>query len=271
MPPNELNAAISPVLFLSHGGGPMPLLGDATHQQLIQFTQKITTTFAKPAAILVISAHWEEAQPTITSGALPALIYDYSGFPQETYAIKYPAPGAPELANKVFNLLKNAGIDAKLDDQRGFDHGVFVPLKLMYPQADIPCVQLSLVNNLQPQQHIQIGKALANLRKDNVLIIGSGFTFHNMRAFFAPATKESQAMNAVFEQWLIDTFSSNQYTETEREQRLIDWESAPAARYCHPREEHLLPLLVCYGAAGASAKEVFEFEVLGKMSSAYIW
>jgi aromatic ring-opening dioxygenase catalytic subunit (LigB family) len=271
MTKNELDVAISPVLFLSHGGGPMPLLGDASHQQLIQFTQKITTTFAKPAAILVISAHWEEAQPTITSGALPALIYDYSGFPQETYAIQYPAPGSPALANKVFNLLNKAGIDAKLDDQRGFDHGVFVPLKLMYPQADIPCVQLSLVNSLQPRQHIQIGKALANLRKDNVLIIGSGFTFHNMRAFFAPATKESQAMNAVFEQWLIDTFSSNQYTETEREQRLIDWESAPAARYCHPREEHLLPLLVCYGAAGASAKEVFEFEVLGKMSSAYIW
>ena len=271
MSKNELNAAISPVLFLSHGGGPMPLLGDASHQQLIQFTQKITTTFAKPAAILVISAHWEEAQPTITSGALPTLIYDYSGFPQEAYAIQYPAPGAPALANKVFNLLKNAGITAKPDDQRGFDHGVFVPLKLMYPQADIPCVQLSLVNNLQPQQHIQIGRALADLRKQNVMIIGSGFTFHNMRAFFAPATKESQAMNASFEQWLIDTCSSNQYTEEEREQRLIHWESAPAARYCHPREEHLLPLLVCYGAAGAAAKQVFELEILGKISSAYIW
>lgn len=262
---------LSPVLFLSHGGGPMPLLGDVSHQKLIQFTQEITQTFTKPSAILVISAHWEEDQPTITSGALPSLIHDYNGFPKEAYEIKYPASGAPELANKVFNLLKNADIEAKLDDQRGFDHGVFVPLKLMYPQADIPCVQLSLVNSLQPQQHIQIGKALAHLRKENVLIIGSGFTFHNMRAFFASATKEAQAMNASFEQWLIDTCSSKQYTELEREQRLINWDSAPAARYCHPREEHLLPLLVCYGAAGTVAKKVFELEILGKMSSAYIW
>ena len=271
MSKNETNAPISPVLFLSHGGGPMPLLGDASHHQIIQFTLEITTTFVKPDAILVISAHWEEAQPTITSGGLPALIYDYSGFPKEAYAIQYPVAGAPALASKIFNLLKTAGIDAKLDDQRGFDHGVFVPLKLMYLQADIPCVQLSLVNSLQPKQHIQIGKALASLRKDNVLIIGSGFTFHNMRAFFAPATDESQAMNTSFEQWLIDTCFSKQYTEAEREQKLIHWDSAPAARYCHPREEHLLPLLVCYGAAGTVAKKVFELEILGKMSSAYIW
>lgn len=262
---------LSPVLFLSHGGGPMPLLGDASHQKLIQFTQEITQTFTKPSAILVISAHWEENQPTITSAASSSLIYDYNGFPKAAYEIKYPVSGAPELANKVFNLLTSVGIAAKLDDQRGFDHGVFVPLKLMYPQANIPCVQLSLVNSLQPQQHIQIGKALANLRNDNVLIIGSGFTFHNMRAFFAPATKETQAMNTSFEQWLIDTCSSNQYTEAEREHRLTHWESAPAARYCHPREEHLLPLLVCYGVAGARVKEIFELEILGKMSSAYIW
>lgn len=262
---------LSPVLFLSHGGGPMPLLGDASHQDLIQFTQEITQTFTKPSAILVISAHWEESQPTIASAAFPPLIYDYNGFPKEAYEIKYPAHGAPELANKVFNLLNSAGVAAKLDIQRGFDHGVFVPLKLMYPQADIPCAQLSLVNSLQTQQHIQIGKALASLRNDNVLIIGSGFTFHNMGAFFAPATKETQAMNMAFEQWLVDTCCSNQYTEAEREQKLIHWESAPAARYCHPREEHLLPLMVCYGAAGAAAKKVFVLEILGKMSSAYIW
>lgn len=263
--------SLSPVLFLSHGGGPMPLLGDASHYQLIQFTQKITTTFPKPDAILVISAHWEEDKPTITSAVSPPLIYDYNGFPRESYEIKYPAPGAPALASKVLNLLKNAGMDTELDDQRGFDHGVFVPLKLMYPQADIPCVQLSLVNNLQPRQHIQIGKALADLRQENVLIIGSGFTFHNMRAFFSPATKESQTMNTAFEQWLIDTCSGNQYTEAQREQRLINWDSALAARYCHPREEHLLPLLVCYGVVSAAAKQVFALEILGKMSSAYLW
>jgi 4,5-DOPA dioxygenase extradiol len=267
----ELTASTSSVLFLSHGGGPMPLLGDEGHRHLVQFIQAITPTFAKPAAILLISAHWEEDVPTITSGASPALIYDYYGFPKEAYAIKYPAPGAPALAQQVFNLLKSAGIEARLDDKRGFDHGLFVPLKMMYPAADIPCVQLSLVNSLQAAQHIQIGKALAALRNDNVLIIGSGFSFHNMRAFFAPASAETQALNSAFEHWLTDTCASQQLTEAAREQRLIDWARAPGARFCHPREEHLLPLHVCYGVAGAAAKQVYEFEILGKMSSAYIW
>lgn len=141
----------------------------------------------------------------------------------------------------------------------------------MYPEGNIPCVQLSLVSSLNAEQHIQIGKALADLRKDNILVIGSGFSFHNMNAFFAQPTNETQAMNVSFERWLIDTCSNTQYTEAEREQRLIHWDSAPAARYCHPREEHLLPLLVCYGVAGAGAKKVFEFEMLGKISSAYLW
>lgn len=268
---NTSNTPLSSVLYLSHGGGPLPLLGDKNHQNLIRFMREITPTLTKPSAILVISAHWEENIPTITSGALPALIYDYYGFPKETYEIKYPAPGSPTLANKIFNLLKNAGIEAKLDSQRGFDHGLFVPLKIMYPDADIPCVQLSLVNSLQPEEHIQIGKALADLRKDNVLIIGSGFSFHNIKEFFASSTQQTQAMNESFEQWLMDTCSSSQLTEPEREQRLINWESAPAARYCHPREEHLLPLHVCYGVASTAANRVFEFEIMGKMASAYLW
>ena len=268
---NESNNRRSSVLYLSHGGGPLPLLGDKGHQNMIDFIRKVTPTLIKPSAILVISAHWEETKPTITSGVFPSLIYDYYGFPKEAYEIEYPAPGAPELAIKIFDRLGNSGIDAQLDDQRGFDHGLFVPLKLMYPNANIPCVQLSLVNSLQPEAHIRIGKALAESRKDNILVIGSGFSFHNLKAFFASLTPQSQAMNQAFEQWLIDTCSNSELTEQEREQRLIHWESAPAARYCHPREEHLLPLHVCYGVAGAAAKNVFEFEVLGKMSSAYAW
>lgn len=268
---SELITPKSPVMFLSHGGGPLPLLGDKNHQNLIDFIQKITPTLTIPSAILVISAHWEEDKPTISSGEFPGLIYDYYGFAKEAYEIQYPAPGSPKLANKIFNLLKNAGIEAKLDAQRGFDHGLFVPLKMMYPAANIPCVQLSLVNNLNAAQHIQMGKALAALRDENVLIIGSGFSFHHMQAFFAAPTVETQAMNVAFEGWLIDTCASSQYTEVEREHRLVNWDIAPAARYCHPREEHLLPLLVCYGAAGTAAKKVFEFEILGKMSSAYVW
>ncbi len=262
---------LNPVLYLSHGGGPLPLLGDKSHQNLVNFLKEASSLITKPEAILVISAHWEESKPTITSGAFPALIYDYYGFPKESYEITYPAPGSPELAQKIFNLLEKAGIEATLDAQRGFDHGLFVPLKIMFPEADIPCVQLSLLNNLQPEAHILIGKALAELRKENVLIIGSGFSFHNLKAFFAPATQQSQAMNEAFEQWLIDTCSNTELTEQEREQRLNNWDKAPAARYCHPREEHLLPLHVCYGAAGTAATRVFEFEILGKMASAYLW
>ena len=261
----------SPVLYLSHGGGPLPLLNDQGHQNLIDFCREVTPTLVRPTAILVISAHWEADQPTITSGAFPSLIYDYYGFPKESYEIKYPAPGSPALANKIFNLLKQAGIEAKLDDQRGFDHGLFVPLKMMYPEANIPCVQLSLVNSLQPKEHIQMGRALANLREENVLIIGSGFSFHNIKEFFAPSTNETRIMNESFERWLIDTCSSTEYLEDEREQRLINWDKAPAGRYCHPREEHLLPLHVCYGVAGMAVKKVFEIEIMGKMASAYLW
>jgi len=268
---SESNSPSGSVIYLSHGGGPLPLLGDKGHQNMINIIREITPTLAKPTAILVISAHWEEHKPTITSGAFPSLIYDYYGFPKEAYEIEYPAPGSPELANRIFNLLESAGIEAKLDDQRGFDHGLFVPLKIMYPNASIPCVQLSLVNSLQPEAHIQMGKALADLKKDNVLIIGSGFSFHNLKEFFAPSTQKSKAMNESFEHWLIDTCSNSLLSEEERKQRLIDWDSAPAARYCHPREEHLLPLHVCYGVAGTAAKRVFEFEIMGKMASTYIW
>lgn len=259
------------VLFLSHGGGPLPLLGDEAHEEMVALLKKVTPDLGNPSAILVISAHWEEDAPTITNGASPPLIYDYYGFPKEAYAIEYPAPGAPMLANKIFDLLKNHGIDANLTDQRGFDHGLFVPLKIMYPDAAIPCVQLSLLKSLRPDEHIRIGKVLAGLLEDNVLVIGSGFSFHNLKAFFAPSTTETQAMNEAFEHWLIDTCSSDRLSEPERERRLVNWESAPAARYCHPREEHLLPLHVCYGIAGAPARQVFRFEIMEKKASAYLW
>jgi 4,5-DOPA dioxygenase extradiol len=141
----------------------------------------------------------------------------------------------------------------------------------MYPDASIPCVQLSLVNNLQPELHIQMGKALADLRKDNVLVIGSGFSFHNLKTFFTPLTQQSQAMNQAFEHWLADTCSNRQITEEERRYKLINWDTAPSARYCHPREEHLLPLHVCYGVASSAAERVFEFEIMGKKVSAFSW
>jgi len=259
------------VLFLSHGGGPMPLLGDEGHAEMVACLQKIAKNLKKPSAILLISAHWEESIATITAGINPPLIYDYFGFPKESYEITYPCSGEPLLANQVHDLLENAGISAELDQNRGFDHGLFVPLKIMFSNADIPCVQLSLNNNLSAVEHLDMGRALYDLDYSNLLVIGSGFSFHNMKEFFAPETSESRAKNEYFEAWLLETCSSTDIKEEEREQRLIQWEKAPYARFCHPREEHLLPLHVCYGLAQTSSSEYFELQILNKKSSMYLW
>ena len=261
----------SSVFYLSHGGGPLPLLGDEGHKEMVATLQQVAATLTKPSAIIVISAHWEESKPTITHAANPELIYDYYGFPEESYAIQYPAPGNPDLARTVFSQLKATHIDAVLDDNRGFDHGLFVPLKIMYPKAEIPCIQLSLVKSLDPATHIKIGEALAGLGTEDLLVIGSGFSFHNLKAFFTPSSSESQALNEAFESWLIDTCSNHDLDEAERTSRLVNWQKAPAARYCHPREEHLLPLHVCYGLAKRPCREVFELKVLGKKASMYLW
>ncbi|MEA1890573.1 MAG: class III extradiol ring-cleavage dioxygenase, partial [Pseudomonadota bacterium] len=202
---NEFSEQLGSVLFIPHGGGPLPLLGHEGHLSMVRFLKDITQTLVRPAAILIISAHWEEDIVTLTSGKTPPLIYDYYGFPDEAYAIEYPAPGNPILANKIYNLLQTSGIESRLDDQRGFDHGLFVPLKIMFPDATIPCVQLSLINTLDAESHIRIGNAISDLRKENVLIIGSGFSFHNMRALMSPDTRMPDLMNEAFEQWLIDT------------------------------------------------------------------
>lgn len=265
------NTQSNSALYISHGGGPLPLLGDTAHKEMVDNLKHLASILTKPSAIIVISAHWEENKPMLTESANPSLIYDYFGFPEESYEIQYPAPGNPSLAHRIHGLLQKHGIEADLDEHRGFDHGLFIPLKIMYPDADIPCVQLSLINSLDPMEHIQIGKALAGLADENILVLGSGFSFHNLRAFFAPSTEEIQSMNESFENWLIETCSSHEFSEEERERRLVSWENAPAARFCHPREEHLLPLHVCYGFAQSPAKQVFTFEIMNKKASAYLW
>ena len=261
----------SPVLYIPHGGGPLPLLGDPWHQALFNFLQTFAKNLAKPQAILVISAHWETAQATISSGQNPPLLYDYSGFPPAAYDIEYPAPGDPLLAHKIYDLLQAAGIKANLDAERGFDHGLFVPLKIMFPEADIPCVQLSLLHALDPEAHIKIGLALAALRQENLLIIGSGFSFHNMQAFFATDSATADAKNTAFQAWLIDACCNPAISPEARVQKLIAWRDAPFADYCHPRAEHLLPLHVCAGLANTPAKLVFKDEVIGKQAVAFFW
>lgn len=271
MTDHQSDKPLGRILFIPHGGGPLPLLGDEGHRHLVKFLQEIPSALGQPSAILVISAHWEENVATITRGANPSLIYDYYGFPEASYQIQYPAPGSPGLADKIFQLLAHGGIEARLDSERGFDHGLFVPLKIMFPEAKIPCVQLSLVRGLEPLAHINIGKALSALRQENVLVVGSGFSFHNLGAFFGRNSESPDSRNAEFEAWLIDSCTNPALSAGERETRLIHWRDAPYADYCHPREEHLLPLHVCLGLSDAPARLVFKGEVLGKNASAFLW
>jgi 4,5-DOPA dioxygenase extradiol len=266
-----LNNSLAPVLYIPHGGGPMPLFGQAGHARLVSFLQAIPADLGEPDAILVVSAHWEAEQPTVTGGATPSLVYDYFGFPQAAYQVEYPAPGNPQLAGKIHQILNDSGVRAGIDNNRGFDHGLFVPLKLMYPEATIPCVQLSLVKGLDPVEHIRIGKALAGLRAENILTIGSGFSFHNMDAFSFSDRAVPDEKNDSFDQWLQATCTHPALVPEAREVKLAAWEQAEHARYCHPREEHLLPLHVCCGMAGTSARVVFNDFILGKRATAFLW
>jgi 4,5-DOPA dioxygenase extradiol len=258
------------IIYFSHGGGPLPILGDVSHKAMIDFMRDLPSQLRKPDAILVISAHWEESAATLLGGKNPPMFYDYYGFPDEAYAIQYPAPGNPELAGRIAGVLEKSGIPSRIDTQRGFDHGLFIPLKMMYPEADIPALQLSLITGLNPATHIALGKALRELMQENILIIGSGFSFHNMRAFSSSGSIKPDPANDAFQNWLIDMCTA-QLPESEREQKLVEWTKAPFARYCHPREEHLLPVQVCAGVAGKPASLIFDDYILGKRGVAFLW
>jgi aromatic ring-opening dioxygenase catalytic subunit (LigB family) len=247
-------------------------MGDPSHDEIVAYLRGVEASSSRPSAILVVSAHWECPNPTLTSAATPPLLYDYYGFPPETYELEYRAPGDPGLAEKVAGLLTGAGFDPILDPDRGFDHGMFVPLLLMYPDAAIPVVQLSLLADLDPARHIEMGAAIAPVLDEGVMILGSGLSFHNMNAF-GPANPASgsDSDNEAFDSWLEETITDTTLTEVDRKQRLTDWAQAPAARYNHPREEHLLPLHVCYGAGNGPATRVFDGRVLEKKVAAYRW
>ena len=265
--------ALMPVLFLPHGGGPLPLLDDPSHSSLTEFIRNAAANVPRPRAILMVSAHWEEAVASVSSSAAPDMLYDYEGFPAETYQYQYTAPGQPQLAALIVELLAQANIPAKLDPQRQFDHGIFVPLMLMYPQADIPVVQLSLLNSLDPAAHVALGAAIAPLREQGILIIGSGLSFHNMHAFFSSDSRAHERSRR-FDQWLVDTLTGAGLTQPERRERLEHWQNAPEARFCHPREEHLLPLLVCFGASGvrtAKAQQIFTGQLFATQISGFCW
>ena len=238
------------MVYLPHGGGPWPwvpgMMPRAEYDALDGYLRRTLPALLRqpPRALLVISAHWETRVPTVMTAARPPMLYDYSGFPEETYSIQWPAPGDPQLAARVRELLTAAGIASAEDGQRGFDHGTFVPLKLVFPEAQLPTVQLSLQAGLDPAAHLALGRALEPLRDEGVLIIGSGMSYHNFAGFRDPRAAGPARQ---FDEWLRAAATSE---PAERDRQLAGWAQAPSARAAHPREEHLLPLMVVAGAAG---------------------
>jgi aromatic ring-opening dioxygenase catalytic subunit (LigB family) len=243
-----MSATRLPTYFISHGGGPWPWMKEqmgGVYDRLEAALARMPADIGRtPRAVLMLSAHWEEPRFTVQSHPNPPMLYDYGGFPDFTYRIQYPAQGAPDVAVRVRELLAAAGIESAEDAARGFDHGMFAPMAVIYPKADVPVLQLSLKRGLAPAEHLALGRALAPLRDEDVLVVGSGLSYHNLRAF-GPAAR---APSAAFDAWLESTLSMSDAAA--RSATLADWERAPAARLAHPREEHLLPLMVALGAAG---------------------
>jgi aromatic ring-opening dioxygenase catalytic subunit (LigB family) len=271
--PTDAPADRLPSFYIPHGAGPCffmdwSVMGRPADEwdRTAAWLRGIADTLpARPKAIVVISAHWEESAFTAVSGAAPAMIYDYSGFPPATYELKYPAPGAPALAQRIVDLLTAAGLPARADPARGLDHGVFIPLLLIYPDADIPVVPLSLRTGLDPDEHFAAGAALRALRDEGVLIVGSGMSYHNMHAFRTPA---ATAPSETFDEWLTGAIEGAD--PGARRAGLAHWAEAPAARDAHPREEHLIPLMVAAGAAGDdTGRRVFTDQALDARISGF--
>ncbi|MBX3564410.1 MAG: dioxygenase [Sphingomonas sp.] len=240
-----------PSLFIPHGGGPCFFMDPAGgppdpmwRPMQAYLAGLIESLPERPKAILMVSGHWEEDTVTVHAGDGHPLLYDYGGFPEHTYRLRWDAPGSPEVAARARALLEGAGFPVGEERARGWDHGVFIPMMVAVPGADIPLVQLSLRKDLDPADHVAMGRALAPLRDEGVLIVGSGMSFHNMRAFGDHATGPADVWDAA----LVDAVTD--LDPARRAERVAAWERLPEARFAHPREEHLLPLMVALGAGG---------------------
>jgi aromatic ring-opening dioxygenase catalytic subunit (LigB family) len=239
-----------PSIFLPHGGGPCfwidspPPFGRQAWEKLRVYLSGVVASLpAPPKAFLVTTAHWEEPTPTASVAPAPGMIFDYYNFPPHTYELSYKAPGAPDLGRRAAQLIRAAGLTCAEDAERGYDHGVFVPMLIVDPEAHIPVVMMSLQRDLDPALHIAIGEALAPLRDEGVVIVGSGMSYHDLRHFRDGDGRDA----ATFDAWLSEAAC---LAPDRRNEALRNWAEAPAARACHPREEHLLPLMVAAGAAG---------------------
>jgi aromatic ring-opening dioxygenase catalytic subunit (LigB family) len=264
-----------PVYFIPHGGGPWPFMDNGTRfgvdpwKGLDAFLKGFSAALPrKPKAMVVVSGHWEQ-EPcfTVSTAAHPGMLYDYYGFPPETYELVYPAPGAPELAHQIRAMIETAGLEAAEDAERGFDHGVFIPLMVAFPEAEIPVVMLSLRQDLDPAAHVRLGQALEGLREQDILIVGSGMSYHNMRLFRSDEPTHVEA-SIRFDDWLTETIALE---AAEREHALAHWSDNPDARACHvPDVDHLVPLFVVAGAAGMDkGVRIFNDRILGKPYSGY--
>src|SRR6267142_6459755 len=249
-----------PTYYLSHARGPWPYMEGPIREQFRLLEQSLRDIPRQlphtPKAVLVVSGHCEEDEFTVSSSPHPDMVYDYNGFPEELYRITYPAPGSPVVAERVVDLLTSAGWPARSDAWRGFDHGTFSLLSPMYPTADVPVVQLSIKKTLDPVEHLLAGQALARLREEGVLIVGSGQSYHNVGDWERGDAESA----AIFDAWLRRTLLES--SPRARCEALADWEEAPAARAAHPREDHLLPLMVAAGAAGRDPATCIYGEVL---------
>ncbi|MFY8272755.1 DODA-type extradiol aromatic ring-opening family dioxygenase [Pseudoalteromonas sp. SSDWG2] len=239
---------------------------------MVNTLQKLAASIAKPTAIIAVSAHWETPGIFVNTRKHLELLYDYYGFPEQAYAIEYPLFGESHVAQQVIDALNNLDVPVEAETHRGIDHGVFVPLAIMYPSADIPCVQVSIHQDYDPQLHIEVGKRIAAAisHLDNVLVLGSGFSFHNMKAFWQPDEPHANNANRAFEAWLAELLTGP-ISERERIEQLIAWDKAPGARLCHPTEEHLLPLHVAYGAAQSTPTTIEQVDVVGKLATFALW
>ncbi|KAL0487144.1 4,5-DOPA dioxygenase extradiol [Acrasis kona] len=266
----------APSMFIPHGGGPMPLMNDRMHDGMIKFLTGEARKYLKnngelPKAIILVTAHWEESEPHISSAPKHELYYDYYGFPPETYKVKYPAPGEPSVAEKAAELLKKAGFSPKLDSKRGWDHGTFVPLKILLPEASVPIVQLSCLSSQDASMHLKMGNALEPLRDEGVAIIGSGMSFHNMSMLRRLMQGGSGFSNDKFEKALDEACEAE---PQDRNLKLSNWESMPLSRECQPRgaSEHLMPLFVAAGAGGnVRGKRVLDWSMGAVKLGSYLW
>ncbi|KAJ3014319.1 hypothetical protein HKX48_005222 [Thoreauomyces humboldtii] len=273
--PSDASTSRAPCFFIPHGGGPMPLLNDSGHATLTTFLQTVARSYLspRPKAILLVTAHWETRRPTVSTVVANSLLYDYGGFPPEAYDVAFPARGSPEVAARVVQVLEEAGFEPGTDGERGWDHGVFVPLKVMLEDYEVPVVSVSVLKSQSGEEHYRMGRALGRLRDEGVAVVGSGMSFHNFGVFrrgFSLPAGAGASFGLDFDAALVDAVSTADATA--RGKKFAAWEKMPGAFDAHPEGEadHLMPLLVVAGAGGdVAGKKVLDWNAWGTKQSAF--